>query len=120
MTKSRTGRGAGCPHGWLAAVAVVVLLAGCEMARVAAPDVRPSPARDASAAAEALGVASRADVLRAQAGLAGFVDGWREPATAVEGEGTEVRMDAETAARVERLQAQVRAFVARSQAVNPR
>jgi hypothetical protein len=95
----------------VAAAAAVVLLAGCETARVAAPDVRPSPAQNAAAAAAALGVGSRADVVRAQAELSAHVPGWQEPATAKAGE-TEVRVDAETAARVERLQAQARAFVA--------
>ena len=83
----------------VAATAAVVLLGGCESARVAAPDVRPSPAENAAAAAAALGVGSRPDVLRAQAGLAAHVTGWREPVTAAGGS-PDVRLDAETAARV--------------------
>lgn len=107
-------------HGWLV-VTAAALLAGCEASRVAAPDVRPSPAENASAAAAALGVGSRADVVRAQAELGARVPGWQEPATAAQGSG-ELRLDPETAARVERLQAQMRAFVARweATAVNPR
>ncbi len=108
--KSGTRSGSECARRFLAAAAAIVLLGGCESARVAAPDVRPSPAENASAAAAALGVGSRPDVLRAQAGLAAHVDGWREPAAAART--AEMRLDAETAARVDRLQARMRAYIA--------
>lgn len=119
--RSRTRRGAARARGCLTIAAAAVLLGGCEAARVAAPDVRPSPAENASVAAAALGVGSRADVLRAQAALAAVVEGWREPATATAtGGGGEIRLDAETAARLARLQAQARAYVAQSQGAEPR
>jgi hypothetical protein len=119
MMRSRPRRETTRARGYLTVAAAAVLLGGCEAARVAAPDVRPSPAENASAAAAALGVGSRADVLRAQAALAAVVEGWREPATAAGG-GGEIRLDAETAARMARLQAQARAYVAQSQGAEPR
>ena len=121
MTRSRTRQGAARP-GCLAAAAAIVLLGGCESGRVAAPDVRPSPAENVAAAAGALEVDSRPDVLRAQAGLAAHVTGWREPAPTAGGPTPDVRLDAETAARVERLQTRMRSYVAqrRHAPVEPR
>jgi hypothetical protein len=101
------------------AAAAVVLLSGCEVARVSAPEVRPSPVENAAAAAAALGVDSRADVLRAQAMLAASVEGWRASSTAG-GAAPELRLDAETVARVDRLQALVRAYVAQAEGAESR